>query len=432
MSKPKLVTWHDFQCHTGFGIVAEELIKDAHKHFDVEVVAINNINGKKFDKDRYAYVHSTSPTDPYNKELLKKVVGEEKPEVIFLFQDIFNISAIIKDLKEASPDSKILSYFPIDGYPISKLYSDAVEYSDILITYSDWAIENFKEFYPEAGEIHKLYHGVNTETFKPIKPGLIQALRKGTGWENKFVCVNVNRYQPRKQLDLTMRIFSMFSYGYNECQSCGHWQPLNMSRCELCMEKEMMALGSDKPDTRLYLHTNQRARIMGYFPTDHLLSHLENAGVALDSEEQRVSVNGHDLNKNEVPSSVINEIYNCADLNMTTTVGEGCGLSLLESAAVGVETIAPKNSAIPEMLGDTGHIIPNKAVVNMRQDNGYMRPIVDEKAYVMKLDEIYKKWKTGGKKKRFDQKLIDRIHENFLWDDKRDFLMEKLISLVPK
>jgi|AntRauTorckE6833_2_1112554.scaffolds.fasta_scaffold00209_34 glycosyltransferase involved in cell wall biosynthesis len=435
MSKPKLITWHDFQCHTGFAIVADQLLQGLEEYFDIEVVAINNFRGRKFDTSRFSYVHPTkdSRQDPFNTQTLYEVVEEEQPDVIFLFQDIWNINGVIKTISEKALNAKIISYFPIDGYPLGKVYHSALELSDVIITYSDWAIKVVKEFYPDLDKpIHKLYHGVDFKNFKRLPEELIKANKEKMGWQNKFVCINVNRYQPRKQLDLTVRAFRMFSHGYNECQDCGHWQPKNLNICELCQSEDMLELGQEKKDVKLYLHTNAQSGVMGLSASDHFLTHMENAGCDLSDPDSNVDLNAHDLESGEVGFDVMNALYNCADLNLSTTIGEGCGLSLLESASVGVESIAPKNSAIPEMLGEFGQLIPNVGVVNMRNDNGSMRPIVDEKEYVLAIERVYKKWQSNGKKQLFNPDAAKRIKKEFHWDEKREFLKETLKSLLPK
>ena len=435
MKKPKLLTWHDFQCHTGFGIVADNLLKGMEDIFDIEVVSVNNFKGKKFDTTRFSYVHPTRDRnrDPFNVKTLYEVAKDEQPELIFLFQDIWNINSVIKELKDVTPDSKIISYFPNDGYPLAKIYQNVLELSDAVITYSDWAIEVLKEFYPDTDkEIHKLYHGVDLTNFKPLPIEVIENNKSLMNWQGKFVCINVNRYQARKQLDLTVRIFSMFANGYNECQDCGHWQPVNLKKCELCQSNEVMELGSPKDDVILYMHTNPQSSVMGLTGADHFITHMENAGIDLRDKTSNVNLNAHSLEGGGIGFDVMNKLYNAADLNLSTTVGEGCGLSLLESAAVGVVSIAPKNSAVPEMLGEFGKLISNVGVCNMRLDNGHMRPIVNEQEFVEALESEYSRWKAGNKKKLVNRKAIKRIQDNFRWDDKREYLLSIFKSLLPK
>lgn len=433
MSKPTLLTWHDFIAPTGFGNVAKNLLQDAYKQFDVTVVAINSKDPNvKYDKKKYKkIVHTLSKKDPLNMSTLVEEAEKLKPDVIFLFQDIFNIDMVIEAVAEASPDSKIVTYFPIDGHPLFTKYKNIFKFSDVLITYSDWAIDMINDYLPDIDKpIYKLYHGVDTDTFKPLNPNYIESLRKPVKWLDKLVFVNINSFQPRKQIDLGIRAFSMFAKGYKRCDSCDHMQPRNIHSCELCMSRDLEDHPDNKDDVMLYLHMMAFSPAMGTLPTDNLISHMENANLTRDDYSRIVSINGHNINKGEISEEVINEIYNSADYNISTTMGEGCGLSLLESAACGVESIAPKNSAIPEMLGPFGHMVKNRAVANFKQDNGHIRPIVDERHFVQCLEDVYADWVEGGRKKQFNQEVVDRIKDEFLWDDKREFLMDKLTGVI--
>lgn len=424
--KKTLLTWHDYIAPTGFGNVAKHLLKGLGDEYEVHVVAINAYDQtKNFNNKDIHKLYYTEKSDKLSFNTLIKVAKELKPDLIFLFQDIFHIDAVIKEVKTASPDSKIVSYFPIDGQPPFSQYGFIFEYSDVLITYSDWAIQVLKDFLPhkiKEKELYKLYHGVDTEVFKPLPASKVLKNRKDVGWDDKFVCINVNTFQPRKQLALSVRAFSMFALGYNECQTCGHQMPKNFKGCELCMSRDLLPLGKRKDDVVLYLHTMAHTAAMGPYPTDHLVSVILNAGFTKEDIPRVISVNNADIPGGEVPESVLNELYNAADYNISSSVGEGCGLSLLESAAVGIPSIVPKTSAIPEMLGPYGHQIMNRAVFSMRGDNGHVRPVVDEIDFREILDERYRIWKAKGRKKIFKSELVKRIKSEFSWEDKREYL----------
>jgi len=194
------------------------------------------------------------------------------------------------------------------------------------------------------------------------------------------------------------------------------------------MTRDLEDNPDNKEDVMLYLHMMPKSPAMGVLPGDHLTSHMANANLVEEDYGKIIAINGHNIHQGEISESLLNEFYNAADYNITSTMGEGCGLSILEAAAVGIETIAPKNSAIPEMLGPFGHMVKNRAVANFKEDNGQIRPLVDERHFVEVLEKVYAEWKADGKEKRFDQKVVDRINEEFLWDDKREFLMDKLIQ----
>ena len=44
--------------------------------------------------------------------------------LIFLFQDIFNIDSVLPQVLQAAPKTPIIVYYPIDGTPVSKVWQN--------------------------------------------------------------------------------------------------------------------------------------------------------------------------------------------------------------------------------------------------------------------------------------------------------------------
>jgi glycosyltransferase involved in cell wall biosynthesis len=423
--KAKLFAWCDFLVPTGFGNVAGNLLNDMHKYFDVTVLGINYHGDKKYDTNKY-FVYPVSRDDMLGMKRLPHLIRQEAPDIIFLFQDIFHISDIIDTIrKTVDPRTKIVTYFPVDGNPFSKAWGNVFKAADINITYTDWAVRTIKETFPESGDIYKLYHGVDTNIYKPLEMSEIKKHRASFGWTNKFTAINVNRFQPRKAIPFSIRAFSLFAKGYKKCK-CGNIYPFHKKFCDLNMCGPEDVVEKEKryrTDVHLYLHMMASEPSMGPGRVNILQNHVLNAGFTdEDLVNGMISINAAQIYSGAITNEMVNQMYNAANVNINSTLGEGCGLSLIESMATGTPSIAPKNSAIPEMLGDTGHIIPNVGLMNQAMDSGHMRPIVDIWKFTMALEKEYQKWKESGKEKIIDQKCIDRVNKEFLWKDKVDFL----------
>lgn len=434
MEKPKLLIWSDFVAPTGFGNVAKNLFDELHKYFQVSIVGINYHGDRKYDTSKY-FVYSVSKDDLLGTKRLPSIIKRENPDILLLFQDIFYIADFIKEFKSnLKPEAKLAIYFPVDGSPFSLAWRDAFTYADAIITYSDWAIKTIKEVINVEKPIHKLYHGVNTEVFKPLPEDIIIEIRKNLKWNNKFVVVNINRFQPRKAVPLSFRAFSMFAKGYKRCK-CGNYMPINRVSCDLnmCPPEDIVEIKiHDRKDVFYYLHMMPQEPSMGPGRANLLQNHLINAGFNDQDANTILGLNSANIYNHEISEEQLNQIYNAANVNITSTLGEGCGLSLLESAAAGTPSIAPKNSAIPEMLNNTGRLIKNVALMNQALDNGHLRPIVDVWEMTQALEEEYLKWKSSGKEKVIDQSCLENINKNFLWQDKRDLLLKILLDLLKK
>jgi glycosyltransferase involved in cell wall biosynthesis len=111
---------------------------------------------------------------------------------------------------------------------------------------------------------------------------------------------------------------------------------------------------------------------MGISPTESLVSHIKVAGFNDEDINKLIAVNGGNIYKGEVSEQDVNAVYNLSNYNITTTLGEGFGLSLIESMATGTKSIAPNNSVISEILANTGYLVKNKMTYSFQNDNGFV------------------------------------------------------------
>jgi len=432
MNKPKLLAWCDFLVPTGFGNVAKELLDTMHEDYETLIVGINYYGQTRYDTRKY-FVYPVNKDDIIGFNTLINTAKNEKPDIIFLFQDIFHLHEIIPKLKEVSPKSKIVSYFPVDGQPFAKVWENVIKDSDCVITYSDWAIQVIKDALPDITKpIYKLYHGVNFNIFKPLPMREIIDQRVKIGWGGKFVVTNVNRFQPRKNISGTLRSFSMFAKGYKVCK-CGNHMPLFNKRCDLNMcppEDIIEVYDRQKKDVFLYLHMQAQEYSMGPGKTNLLQQHALNAGFSTDDVGKIIGLNARQIYGGDVTPEDVNVIYNISNINISSTTGEGCGLSLLESQATGTSSIAPNNSAIPEQLNGTGRLIRSQALYAQALDNGHLRPIVDPWEMSKALEEEYLAWKKAKVEKFIKRDCIENVLTNFQWKDKVEFLKERFREVL--
>lgn len=363
----------------------------------------------------------------------KHILNDFKPDKVLLFQDIFNIDMVIPMIRQYNKNIPIATYFPIDGTPVNRSWAAAMLESDQLITYTKWGIEVIKEALPELKDKHidYLYHGVDFDAFNPIAGTLQRRFKEQHGWKDKFVVFSNNRFQPRKVLPLVLRSFILFNKGYKVC-TCGNIYLHTREKCDLnrCDSSAVVKTVAGREDSLIYLHCNTQERMMGPGPGNSLQAHLMNAGF-VDTDLNKI-VNFHagvDIYENPLSESDLNILYNCADVNISSAVGEGFGLSLGEAAATGTTNIAPNNSAIPEVLGDINHIVPNTAHFNMGMDSGHMRPLVSIQGMIDALEIEYQKWLANGKRKVVNEAAITRAKEIFQWEDKRAQLKDWLWKL---
>ena len=135
----------------------------------------------------------------------------------------------------------------------------------------------------------------------------------------------------------------------------------------------------DKPDVRLYLHT-ERYGNHGGLALDFLLK-----ACGLQDQTNYKFVSQHAMH-NGIPNEAMAALFNGTDVLLASTMGEGFGLTLLEAQACGTVAIANDFSASPELLGD-GWLTENQPFWDGTQLSWFATPnipsIVDslEKAY---------------------------------------------------
>jgi len=326
MRRKKLLAWCDFLVDTGFGHVAENLLKDMYQKYDTQVLAINHHGEKHYNTEKY-FVYPVSRDDMLGMKRLIPIVRREQPDIVFLFQDIFHISDVIDKIRNVlHPKNKIVVYFPVDGQPFSRAWGNVLNVADAVITYSDWAIKVIRDRFPDyKKEIYKLYHGVDPKVYHPIEYKTILKQKEAFGWAGKFVVVNINRFQPRKCIPLSIRAFSMFAKGYKVCK-CGNHMPLDRTSCDVnpCSPRDIKkVVKHDRDDVFLYLHMMASEMSMGPGRTNVLQNHLLNASFTDEDVNNIIGVNAANIYAGAVSDKVINDIYNIANVNISSSLGEG-------------------------------------------------------------------------------------------------------------
>lgn len=374
---------------TGFAQVSRNIINTllATEKYEPVVVGINH--GDYYDQKKFPYpIYEAAPAlvndpryrDLYGRQRFLDFLATGKFDLVFTIQDTFILEDIAEHIvnarqmmadknkqlgKQAYKPFKWIYYFPIDGQPKTNWITKSAALADYPVCYTEWgkrisvatvAKENQDLATDFSLRTRVIYHGTNLDDFHPVEEEKVTAFRKDY-WngktDGKFLVINVNRNQPRKDLARTMAAFNKFL--------------------------------EHVPNAFLYLHAqaqDQSGNLLEMarnFPNLHL---GQNWTVPMD----------FGANKG-VPIEDLNLIYNAADAVVSTTLGEGWGLSLTEGMATKTPIIAPRNTSIPEILGENeerGLVYDcGKEWVILQNDNEVMRPLADVDSLVEKLRYVH-------------------------------------------
>ena len=437
MAKNKLLVWGDSpRCGSGFGRVVRELFRDAHKHYEVAILGINDYGLQKGSDANKYYIYSIDSQDRWGFGKMQIVLPDFQPDAIFLLQDVYHIQTMLGVIEKTygdHPIPPIYVYFPVDGQPFSRAWGRQVLQNKLVtkvFSYSEYANMTMAKAFPEEAEkildYTVLYHGVD-DVFKVLPQDIVDKNRKvfvGCD-EPRFMICTVNRFTPRKQLTLSLRAAALFTYGYSICDNCGVYQPTQQGVCDLCG-----GLCSDTreghDDVTYYVHAKTKDSSMGP-PTIacSLINHAINAGYPESCTKDRTLLfPARDNLQQPYTDEELCMIYNMASVNLTLSQGEGFGLSMAESSACGTTNIAANNSVVPEVLGthNNHHLIKNVGWVSPGNDNGFFRPVPSINDTVDALEAEYQKWVLGGRVKIVNEKAVEWVKGRFSWDVARKVL----------
>jgi len=298
-------------------------------------------------------------------KIIYNIINSENIDTIFCQGDIFYFRNIGL-LKEYYIDNntnnnyfnqslvkvktpKIVGYFNIDGEITNPvLYKSILKEFDVVITSSNFAKNEIEtKCFLKAESV---YHGVDTNIFHKI--------------DNIAKSPNVLILGSVIQLSLRKNIISLLQA---------------LSRIK------------EKLDFMLLLIVKESKE----FTKTHLLN----------------LINHYDLNNNiiiqtDIKDDELCKFYNRLDFYITTSLGEGFGLPVLEAFACGVPVIAPDNTSFTELLSSSRGILVNsynKFLSNISQLLLTLPDIISLKDAIIKAKEI-----------KSNKKLYNKMSENVI------------------
>jgi len=213
--------------------------------------------------------------------------------------------------------NKIIAYSPVDALPVNRKWIEPIDKTGTkLVTYTRFAKEGIQEALNIPVEI--IGHGVDTDQFYPVEDArdFIQNLTN-----DGFVIQNVNRNQPRKRLDLFF----------------------------LAAKRWLNTKSKDDRDN-IFIYYHGAINDIGWNIPDLAGRWKIDDRIVITDQHNFTPASGVEI-------EYLSRIYSSADLHVVTSMGEGFGLSPMESAACGVAQIVPEHSACKEIWKDVGSLI---------------------------------------------------------------------------
>lgn len=299
---------------TGAGQVSRHLLPVLHEFFDeIHVCAINQWWTQPGIPEWMTITQGTQE-DLWASAEARRFIAAKDYDCLFLTTDLNRIDELYEEIRAAREAGiPVIMYAAMDCHIFHKHFWRVLKLASVAVVFSEWARRQAIFVDPDLESLRVIYHGCEPDVFYPLPEEERRALRQqffGVGDET-FVVASVNRNQLRKDLARAMAAFHLFHL--------------------------------DSPDSLLYMHCKQ----------SDLGGHLPSQAIALGLSKQEIVFAPPEYHESGgLTRSDLNKIYNAADVCISTSTGEGWGLTTTEAMAAGVPFIGPDNSVFPEQLGN--------------------------------------------------------------------------------
>ena len=369
-------------CATGFGTVSRNILTGLYNtgRYDIDILGINYWGEPHDFPFRIWPTGINNDRDPYGRKKSFGMIQQMDFDIAFFLQDTFILDflpALQRQLIEGSKKFKSICYYPIDGIPKEQWIKN-VDACDYLVAYSEFGKRLSEEAYSVVKEPLVIPHGVSTFDYIPIsvEDCLSFKARFFGSQANKCIFTNVNRNQQRKDIPRTIAAFKKFH--------------------------------DEVPDSILYLHC---AKVdQGW--------NLEEAVNAYGLSTSTDVIFPENFGPNQgYPRQILNLIYNISDCVISTTLGEGFGMTWIEAMATKTPVIMPDNTAMTEFITeDRGWLVGSGSNASLYtvvpNDNEVIRPLTDVDDLVEKMFEVYNN-KEEAKKRASN--AYDWVTNNMDW-----------------
>ncbi len=306
-NKGNLLIAADAGVNTGFATVTHNLIEQLHTRWNINVIAIN-YHGDPHPIQKKAQLWNPAAVindDLYGFSRIDILANNTKADVLLVINDPWIAAEYVPYIKDLNV-KKIL-YTPVDAKNIKPMFVERInEGFDHVIAYTQFGADELVK----SGltlPYSVIPHGVSKKDYFPIDRAIA---REQAGIDPNFYIVQVvDRNQIRKRLDLAIYYFAQWIKNTN------------------------------KPDNVMFYY-HGALRDDGW-DIGELMTY--------NGISKRLILSHQDLNPSHgFPTEYMKIVYSLADVKLSTTLGEGWGLTTMESMACGIPNIVPKYSALGE------------------------------------------------------------------------------------
>lgn len=363
----KLLWIGDAIVSTGFARATHHTLEVLRKTWDVSVLGINYLG------DPHSWPYPIYPAwpggDVFGLKRVKELVDKIQPDLVVVQNDPWNVREYFKLVEGKAP---VVATMPVDGKNCRGSELNGIALS---IFWTQFGL-NEARYGGYQGPAAVIPLGVDTELYKPMDRLEARNTIGLPGLEDVWIVGNVNRNQPRKRLDLTIRAFCEWvkDYHHDDAYLFLHVSPTGDRGYDV---KQVM---------KYYGFSTEKKRLILVEP---------NIGIGLDEKA--------------MPA-----VYSCFNVQVSTTQGEGWGLTTMEGMACGIPQIVPDWAALGEWCEDAVVKIPCSSTIMTPDMINAMGGVVNNEKFVEALENVKKSKSLRDVLTRRGLDLVNR--PEFRWE----------------
>lgn len=344
----------DAACPSGFALATHKILDGLQPHYDITVLGIN-YRGDPGHGYPYPIYPALANYEPFGTARLHEMCDIARPDLIVVQQDGWNVPMYVQTLRikrsngeYASPEHAaipVVAAVAVDGKNFQGEWLEGVSHA---VFWTQFALDEAREGgYNGPASVIPL--GVDLTTYYPDDRAAALRRLKLDMLADKFIVGNINRNQPRKRWDLTLRYFAEWVRSYK------------VLNAQLFLHAA--------PTGDMGIDVLQLARYYGIY--EMLAFRRPEAFRGVDE-------------------SVMRDTYNIFNVAITTTQGEGFGLTTLEAMACGVPCIVPDWAALGEWAKRGAWVVPCKTTAtNPIAATNVIGGVIDRDPFIHALQRLY-------------------------------------------
>lgn len=304
----------DAACGSGFGRASHFLLEELRKTWNVVVIGVN------YRGYPHQYPYPIYPAwatgDGLGLRALKDLIPKHNPDLIVLQTNPWNVPLYQQDLaKLGHSDIPLVGIIAVEGKNCCGHHMNGLRRA---IFWTEFARKEALDGGMKT-EHSVVGLGVDTDIFQPgDREAAREMLGLGPVPRDAFIVCNINRNQNRKRIDLSIMYFA-----------------------EWIRNRKIK-------DAYLYLHVLPGSST--HVDCDQLAQYCGVASRLILAEPKDIFMGA--------PEAYVVAALQASNVGLTTSLGEGWGLTTLEGAACGRQQIAGDYAAIGEWGKNVLHLVP--------------------------------------------------------------------------